>query len=75
MLLLLIWVLFECEQTGSGFIKVLREESEERNLYDFHVGLREGHFGGAFGTLPVRLRSNPAMNDCVPKMEEDQVWI
>ncbi|EXB59541.1 hypothetical protein L484_009299 [Morus notabilis] len=58
--------------TGSGFIKVVKEGSEEGD--DQVIQLREGHFGGV-GTAPGGYRSNPATNDWVPKIDEDQIFI
>ena len=55
------------EQTGSGFIKMEKEEESEANGYGIQLG--------AVATVPAVLRTNPATNDWVPKMdEEDQVW-
>ncbi|PON46377.1 maternal effect embryo arrest [Trema orientale] len=60
--------------TGSGFIKVGREESEE---YEYGTVDLQGGDLGAVGTVPAVLRSNPATNDWVPKMdyEDDQIYI
>ena len=53
------------EQTGNGFIRVVGEEGE--GGYD--IQLQEGTGGMAY----TGFRSNPATNDWVPNIDEDQV--
>lgn len=53
------------EQTGNGFIRVVGEEGE--GGYD--IQLQEGIGGMAY----TGFRSNPATNDWVPNIDEDQV--
>lgn len=54
------------EQTGSGFISVTKEGGDE-NGYDIQLG-NGGGDGPAF-----KFKSNPATNDWIPSVEEDQV--
>ena len=54
---------FDVEQTGSGFIKAVREGGE--GGYEIHVNAAE--------TQPRGYKSNPATNDWVPNSEEYQV--
>ncbi|XP_057957858.1 uncharacterized protein LOC131150843 isoform X2 [Malania oleifera] len=55
--------------TGSGFIKVVKESSE--NGYDLHLqgGGRRREDGGRVAVVPC-FRSNPATNDWIPAVEE-----
>ena len=64
-----MWVYISCvEQTGSGFIKVEREEGED-GYGDLQM--QRGHENGRFGEMVFR--TNPATNDWIPKFEENQV--
>ena len=55
-------------QTGTGFIRVEREEGN----YDIQL---TGIHGGSYGIVQSGFRSNPATNDWIPKSDEDLVWI
>ncbi|EEF37433.1 uncharacterized protein LOC8285602 [Ricinus communis] len=54
--------------TGSGFIKVTKEE----NINGYNIQFPRGH--GA-GTLVSGCRSNPATNDWIPNSEDDQAFV
>jgi len=61
---------FVVEQTGSGFIKVVREGEEggyKIELLDSHVNAVETEI------QPRGYRSNPATNDWVPSCDDYQV--
>lgn len=59
------------EQTGSGFIRVLKEGSEDG--CDNNIKLPEGHNGVASRMVHEGFRSNPATNDWVPRIDEDDL--
>ncbi|VVA17239.1 PREDICTED: maternal effect embryo [Prunus dulcis] len=54
--------------TGSGFIKVVREGGS-----DFDLQLAESHDDVIVGLM--KIRSNPATNDWVPRTDEDEVFV
>jgi hypothetical protein len=62
---------FSTKQTGSGFIRVV-EEGGEGGSDD--IRLQNGH-DGAGGMAYTGFRSNPATNDWVPNVDEDQVLL
>ncbi|XP_062102614.1 uncharacterized protein LOC133812814 [Humulus lupulus] len=53
--------------TGTGFIKVMRDQEGEKGYGDL----------GPVGTVvpPVVTRSNPATNDWIPNMDADRIFI
>lgn len=56
------------EQTGSGFIKAVREESEN----GYEIKLPASHVDG--GQIKLGdYRSNPATNEWVPNIDQHQV--
>ncbi|KAF3438838.1 hypothetical protein FNV43_RR17113 [Rhamnella rubrinervis] len=55
--------------TGSGFIRVLKDGSEEG--CDYNIQLPEGHNGVASWMVHEGFRGNPATNDWVPRIDED----
>ncbi|XVF17601.1 hypothetical protein REPUB_Repub10bG0137500 [Reevesia pubescens] len=61
----------EHHTTGSGFIRVMKEGGEG-NEYD--IQLENGHGAGNVVNRPI-FRSNPATNDWIPTLEEDQVFV
>ncbi|XP_021273665.1 uncharacterized protein LOC110408868 [Herrania umbratica] len=61
----------EHHTTGSGFIRVVREGGEG-NRYD--IQLQNGQGAGNVFNRPI-FKSNPATNDWMPNVEEDQVFV
>lgn len=58
------------EQTGSGFIRVVKEGDEDGS--DNNNQLQEGQNGIASSRMVHGVfRSNPATNDWVPRIDED----
>ncbi|KAE8704875.1 Maternal effect embryo arrest 59 [Hibiscus syriacus] len=62
----------EHHTTGSGFIRVMKEGAEA-NEYD-GIQLGNGQGAGNSTNKPV-FKSNPATNDWIPTLEEDQVFV
>ncbi|XP_022751241.1 uncharacterized protein LOC111299958 [Durio zibethinus] len=61
----------EHHTTGSGFIRVMREGGE-KNGYD--IQLENGQGAGMVVNRPT-FKSNPATNDWIPNVEEDQIFM
>ncbi|XVE82861.1 hypothetical protein DITRI_Ditri16bG0039600 [Diplodiscus trichospermus] len=61
----------EHHTTGSGFIRVVREGGEG-NGYD--IQLENGEGAGMAVNRPI-FKSNPATNDWIPNVDEDQVFM
>ncbi|PRQ48102.1 hypothetical protein RchiOBHm_Chr2g0106961 [Rosa chinensis] len=58
--------------TGTGFIRVEREEEGNEDGYDIQLN---GIHGGSNGMVRAGFRSNPATNEWIPKTDEDLVFI
>ncbi|GMI68800.1 maternal effect embryo arrest 59 [Hibiscus trionum] len=63
----------EHHTTGSGFIRVMKEGAEA-NEYDIQLGNGIGRGGGTSANKPL-FKSNPATNDWIPTLEQDQVFV
>ncbi|OMP01897.1 hypothetical protein COLO4_11498 [Corchorus olitorius] len=61
----------EHHTTGTGFIRVVKEGGEG-NGYD--IQLENGQAAGNLVNRPI-FRSNPATNDWIPNVDEDQVFM
>lgn len=55
-------------QTGTGFIRVEKEEGGHEDGFDIQL---LGIHGGSNGMVQNGFRSNPATNDWIPKTDED----
>lgn len=66
------YFLFSLGQTGSGFIRVVREEDEELHENGYGLKLPRSQIEGDETKLPS-YKSNPATNDWIPNIDEHQV--
>ncbi|XVF59344.1 hypothetical protein PTKIN_Ptkin07bG0268000 [Pterospermum kingtungense] len=61
----------EHHTTGSGFIRVMTEGGEGNGC---NIQLENGHGAGIVVNRPI-FKSNPATNDWIPSVDEDQVFM